>query len=244
MEPAVTLERAGHRESSNRRKCVLQSRDVHDQRIWRGYLGGNADQFTFVYQQITGDVGDHRASGLRLRGELVVQERRHGWKLARGECRARIRARVCGQACGLSMLLDGRRNRAITLTGHRCRPLIGCAWSEKALTVTASSSANGTTWTTIGSETIGLGSAVYVGIATTSHNNSAATTAAVSQVWHESIRLRSPLPQQAADMGAPAESRDRRRIVRASMACTPAGPTSGGTSRSIPFRLSATDWRR
>ena len=72
---------------------------------------------------------------------------------------------------------------------------------RKGTTVTAYSSANGTTWATLTSRTVALGATAYVGIATTSHNASAATTAAVSQC--PVIPLSLPAPQQAADIGAP-----------------------------------------
>ena len=48
--------------------------------------------------------------------------------------------------------------------------------------VTAAVSANGTTWTTLGTDTIALGTTAYVGIATTSHNSTNTTSADVSQV--------------------------------------------------------------
>jgi regulation of enolase protein 1 (concanavalin A-like superfamily) len=48
--------------------------------------------------------------------------------------------------------------------------------------VTGYESADGTTWTTIGSKTIAMASTLYVGLAVTSHNTSASTTATIDNV--------------------------------------------------------------
>ncbi|HEX3703202.1 MAG TPA: hypothetical protein VHU82_07725, partial [Vicinamibacterales bacterium] len=49
-------------------------------------------------------------------------------------------------------------------------------------TFTASESADGSAWTTIGSASITMGSTVYAGLAVTSHTTSAATTAVLDHV--------------------------------------------------------------
>jgi hypothetical protein len=49
-------------------------------------------------------------------------------------------------------------------------------------TVTGLESANGTTWTTVGTTTVAMTSTVYVGLAVTSHTTSASTTAALDAV--------------------------------------------------------------
>ena len=49
-------------------------------------------------------------------------------------------------------------------------------------TFTSYRSTNGTTWTTISSRTISMGSTVYVGLAVTSHNNSALSTVTFTNV--------------------------------------------------------------
>jgi regulation of enolase protein 1 (concanavalin A-like superfamily) len=47
---------------------------------------------------------------------------------------------------------------------------------------TAYESADGTTWTLVGSETIAMPQTLYVGLAVSSHNNTTATTATVASV--------------------------------------------------------------
>jgi Bacterial Ig domain len=68
--------------------------------------------------------------------------------------------------------------------------------------VTAFFSTNGQTWSVIGSDTIALGSVAYVGLAATSHNASALTTVALSNVTVAPLGV--PTSQTAADIGAPA----------------------------------------
>ncbi len=164
-------------------------------------IWGQSDQFTFVYQQITGDVeiiarvdsvtGANwwSKSGVMVRSSLAANAA-HGYALVSAGKRVAFQRR----------LTDG--GSSDNSYGPSVPAPYWVRLVRKGTTVTASSSANGITWSTIGSETIGLGSAAYVGIATTSHNNSAATTAAVSQVSINSLAL--PAPQQAADIGAPA----------------------------------------
>ena len=68
--------------------------------------------------------------------------------------------------------------------------------------VTTYWSTNGTSWTTIGSVTLPLSASAYVGIAVTSHNPGARTTATVSNV--AVVRQGLPAGQQSADIGSPA----------------------------------------
>jgi len=68
--------------------------------------------------------------------------------------------------------------------------------------VTAYSSIDGATWSTIGSATVALGTDAYVGLAVTSHNLAAAATAAISQVAVVTLSL--PVGQKAVDIGSPA----------------------------------------
>ena len=70
--------------------------------------------------------------------------------------------------------------------------------------VTAYSSADGTKWTSIGSDTIQLGATAYVGIAATSKNVTSLGKFVVSQVGM-AIPASLPTGQASADIGAPAQ---------------------------------------
>ncbi len=164
-------------------------------------IWGQSDQFNFIYQQVTGDVeviarvdsvsAAHAwsKSGVMIRSSLAANAA-HGYALV---------------SAGRGVAFQQRLNTGGSSTNTYGPSVSAPYWVRlvrKGTTVTAYSSSNGTTWSTISSSTIGLGATAYVGIATTSHNTSAATTATVSQVTINKLSL--PAPQQAADIGAPA----------------------------------------
>jgi hypothetical protein len=66
--------------------------------------------------------------------------------------------------------------------------------TRSGTTIKAFSSADGTSWTEIGSDTIALEATVYVGIAVTSHNPGVRTTARISQVALADAGLPAPDP--------------------------------------------------
>jgi len=68
--------------------------------------------------------------------------------------------------------------------------------------VSAYSSPDGTSWQQLGTDTIALGAAAYVGMAITSRTNTASASATLSNVSVTSLAL--PSGQLAADVGAPA----------------------------------------
>lgn len=160
-----------------------------------------ADQFHFVYQKITGDV-DVRARVDRLTAT-------DPWSKAGVMIRASLSA---GSPHGFA-LVSAQRGTAFqrrTQSGALSANTAGSAsaapyWVRlvrAGTRVTAYRSPDGTSWTQIGSATIALGSTAYVGIAVTSHNASAYTTASVSQVSVKSGAL--PATQSHADIGNPA----------------------------------------
>jgi len=63
--------------------------------------------------------------------------------------------------------------------------------------ITASQSADGTTWTVVGTDTIAFASTVLVGLAVSSH-----TTAAAATATFENVVVESPSPWSNQDIGA------------------------------------------
>lgn len=162
-------------------------------------IWGSSDQFHFVYQLVSGDV-DVRArvdaitnssswakTGVMIRGALTA-DAAHGFALV-----------SAGRGTGFQ-----RRTAAAGLSTHTAGPNVTPPeWVRlvrRGSTVSAYTSADGTTWALVGSDTIQLGAAAYVGLATTSHNASAATTASLSQVTVTPLGL--PAGQKDADIGA------------------------------------------
>jgi regulation of enolase protein 1 (concanavalin A-like superfamily) len=164
-------------------------------------IWGSSDQFTFVYQQVTGDVdviarvdsvtmaNAWSKAGVMIRGSLAANAA-HGFALV---------------SAGKGVAFQ-RRSQDSALSTNTYGSLVTAPYWVRLVRlgarITAYSSADGTTWATIDSATIALGSVAYVGLATTSHNALATTTAALSQVAVVSLSL--PSSQQATDIGAPA----------------------------------------
>ena len=165
-------------------------------------IWGTSDQFHFVYQTMTGD------GVITARVDSVTFA--HTWSKAGVMIRSSLSANA---AHGFAFVSAGKG------AGFQRRPSVGGSslstmgsaavapeWVRLARSgsvVTASISPNGTTWTTIGSETIALGATAYVGLAVTSHAASQSTSADVSAVSVGTVGALPP-PQKNQDIGSPA----------------------------------------
>ena len=165
---------------------------------------GVSDQFQFMYQQITGDVDivarvdslfqtdPWAKAGVMIRSSLAAGAA-HGFALvsARSGIAFQWRAQDNGQSASVS-------------GGAGAAP----GWVRlvrSGTTLTAYTATDGAAWTNIGSVTIALGTSAFVGLAVTSHNASASTTAVFSQTSMATPQSTSmPAPQQDADIGGPA----------------------------------------
>ena len=167
-------------------------------------IWGTADQFHFVYQQISGDVD------VRARVDSVSYA--SSWSKAGVMIRSSLAA---GAAHGFALVSAGKGlafQRRTTVSGdsaHTAGAYVSAPrWVRlvrSGSTLTAYSSDDGVIWTTIGSDTIQLGTTAYVGIAVTSHNASARTTASVSSVAvQQATQTALPAGQAARDIGSPA----------------------------------------
>lgn len=164
-------------------------------------IWGASDQFQFVYQQITGDVD------VVARVDSVTMA--HAWSKAGVMIRSSLAANA---AHGFALVSAGKgvalQSRAqdgglsTNTAGSLAAPPQWVRLIRSGTQLTAYSSATGSTWTTIGTATIALGSTAYVGLATTSHNAGASTTALLSQVAVVPLSL--PAPLKSMDIGAPA----------------------------------------
>ncbi len=164
-------------------------------------IGGRSDQFTFVYQQVTGDVdvlarvdsvsaaSMWSKSGVMIRSSLAANAA-HAFALV---------------SAGRGVDFQRRANVGGMTSSTNGPSATAPYWVRlvrNGTTVTAYSSGNGTSWSVIASRSIALGATAYVGIATTSRNSSTPTTAVVSQA--SIVPLSLPAPQQSVDIGAPA----------------------------------------
>jgi hypothetical protein len=139
-------------------------------------IWGNADAFRYVYKTLTGD------------GSIVAQvtgvEHAHAWTKAGVMMRATLSAgsphamMIVSADKGLAFQ---RRVAANGLSSHTSGGTGQAPQFVKLVrtgtTFTASRSADGTTWTVIGSSTIAMPATIYVGLAVTSHVSGVAATA-------------------------------------------------------------------
>ena len=169
-------------------------------------IWGTSDQFRFIYQQISGDT------------EIIARVESLGVTDPYAKVGVMVRDSLgAGGAHGTSLLTAShglRFSRRLTpggLSTSSLGPVLAVpVWlraKRVGTIVTSYYSTTGTSWTIIGSATIPLGSSAYVGVAVTSHNTSALTTAKVSNVnvvGGTSASGTLPAGQTGADIGAPA----------------------------------------
>jgi regulation of enolase protein 1 (concanavalin A-like superfamily) len=163
-------------------------------------IWGTSDQFQFVYQQVSGDV------------EIVARVRaltqQHAWSKAGVMIRTSLAANSA-HAYALVSAANGvhfqRRAAAGALSSSTAASTsLAPAWVKAVRsgnTVSTYWSADGSTWKTIGSVSLPLNASAYVGIAVTSHNTGARTTATVSDVTV--VRKALPAGQRSIDIGSP-----------------------------------------
>ena len=140
-----------------------------------------SDEFQFAYQTMTGDgtitarvdsvdaVDQWTKAGVMIRAALTP-ESRHAMMVA-------------SAAKGLAFQRRVSDGGVTTHTGGALTPApVWVRLQRSGSTITASTSADGTTWTVVGSDTIALPATVYVGLPVTSHNDGIPATAAFSSV--------------------------------------------------------------
>jgi regulation of enolase protein 1 (concanavalin A-like superfamily) len=165
-------------------------------------IEGGSDQFHFVYQQVSGDV------------DIIVRvldlSQQHVWSKAGVMIRASLAANA---AHGYALVSPARGvsfqrrptggGRSQLTAGDTTTAPVWLRAVRSGSTVTAFWSRDGAAWTMMGSDTIALGTAVYVGIAVTSNDTSARSTANVTEV-QVSGASQAPPAQASTDIGSPA----------------------------------------
>jgi regulation of enolase protein 1 (concanavalin A-like superfamily) len=199
-------------------------------------IWGTADQFHYVYQPVNGDVdviarvqsitaADRWSkAGVMIRESLAAGSR-HAFALASAARGYAFQRRV--QTDDLSTHTDG---------GAGAPP--GWVRLVRAGTLfTAYRSADGSNWTPIGSETIAMGSTVYVGIAVTSHSPSAATIAVVDNLQVTTGNTGSN-NAPAVILSTPADNSSF--AAPATVTLTASATDSDGTVASVEFYANST----
>ncbi|MEI2688265.1 MAG: sugar-binding protein [Anaerolineae bacterium] len=144
-------------------------------------IWGASDQFRFVYRTLSGNG--------TITARVVSQTNSNAWAKAGVMIRESLAANS-RHAMTIVTPGNGRRMQYRSSTGGSSVDVSGGSGSapvwvrlvRSGNTFTSYRSTNGTTWTTISSRTISMGSTVYVGLAVTSHNNSALSTVTFTNV--------------------------------------------------------------
>jgi regulation of enolase protein 1 (concanavalin A-like superfamily) len=144
-------------------------------------IWNSSDQFHFVYQPLTGD-GQIQARVMALSATDV-------WAKAAVMIRSSVAANsahammTATPGNGVSLQYRTATGQASNYTqGPQQAIPVWVRLVRVGSTFTGSFSINGTTWTTVASQTITMPANVFVGLAVTSHNVGATTTAIISDV--------------------------------------------------------------
>jgi regulation of enolase protein 1 (concanavalin A-like superfamily) len=164
-------------------------------------IWGTADQFTFTYRQLTGDgsviarvasiqnIDQWSKAGVMIRESLSAGSK-NAFVLVSAAKGLAFQRRTATNGTSVSTLTGGAAPMWVRLDRH-------------GSTLTASRSSNGTTWTTIGSDTVSMTGNVYVGLAVTSHNETAASRATLTNVTVSGVVGALPSGWSAGDLGSP-----------------------------------------
>lgn len=195
-------------------------------------IWGTSDQFRFVYQPLQGDVD--------VIARVASLQQQDVWSKAGVMIRADLTAGSPHAFMLVSAARDyGFQHRAAAggSTGHTAGP-VGSApgWVRmvrRGSQFTAYYATDGGTWTTVGSQSITMGSTVYVGLAVTSHNPSATSTATFTNVAVSSAGTL-PAPWTNRDVGSPALA-GKAGVSNGVFSVTGAGADIWGTSDQFHY---------
>ena len=167
-------------------------------------IWGTADAFRYVWQPITGDVN--------VVARVASIEYVHAWVKGGVMIRERLTA---DSPHALMAVTPGkghafqRRTAAGGISTHTSGGAgTAPAWvklERRGTRISAFVSANGTTWTLVGTETFAMGGSAYVGLAVTSHSTSQLATTRFDNVTVTAATPPAPSlpsPWQAQDIGA------------------------------------------
>jgi regulation of enolase protein 1 (concanavalin A-like superfamily) len=155
-------------------------------------IWGTADEFRYVYQNVSGDV--------TITARVASVQNTNAWAKAGVMVRESL---VAGSKHAMSVITPSNGTsfqRRLTTGGtssHTTISSISAPYWVRIVrsgnTFTAYYSANGSTWTSNGSVTISMSSSVYVGLATTSHNDGTLCSATIDNVTVTSASATVPI---------------------------------------------------
>lgn len=147
-----------------------------------GNISGTADKFRFVYQVLSGD-GEIKArvaalqnAGTGAKAGIMIRE-----SLTSGSRHASLSLLANGQVEFLRRSSTGGTVKSSVSTGN-VAPNNWIRLVRSGQKITAYKSSNGTTWTSIGSQSINMASTISFGLVTASGNTNTLSTATIANV--------------------------------------------------------------
>jgi regulation of enolase protein 1 (concanavalin A-like superfamily) len=198
-------------------------------------IWGTADQFRFAYRQVSGDID--------IVARVVSVENVDAWSKAG----VMIRSSLAANAAHASMFVSAGNGFA-----YQRRPSTGSSsvstakaagaspmWvklQRRGSTVTAFRSSTGSSWTTVGTQTLTLPSTFYIGMGVTSHDVSSATTAKFDGVAVTAPSTSNQLP--SVSLTSPASGATFAALVTITVSATASDPD--GTVARVDFYQGST----
>jgi regulation of enolase protein 1 (concanavalin A-like superfamily) len=209
-------------------------------------INGSADEFTFVYQEASGDLDVKvrldsltRVNSWTVAGLMVRETNRVGAKHA---------AVLVSSGSGAALRWRPRRNRETSQT--RVGGFAAPAWVRLVRTgntFQAFASADGSKWTPVGTALVKMDAAVEVGLAVASHSKSAATTASFSGfrsgdsgsgAEEDASAAALPSPWRSRDVGS-SSPKGQSKYSSGTFTVIGGGADIGGTTDQFQFAYQA-----
>jgi regulation of enolase protein 1 (concanavalin A-like superfamily) len=194
-------------------------------------IWGTSDGFHFVYQTLAGD------------GEIVARVESLAATNVWAKAGVMMREALTGSSVHAFSLVSASQGVAFQrrlspggssshTAGSASPPPRWVRLARQGSTFTASESANGTSWTVVGSQTINMPATLYVGLAVTSHSVGALTTAVFSNV---DVRPAAPGTNQPPSVSITAPSSGASFAAGATVAIAASASDSDGSVSQVQF---------
>jgi len=195
-------------------------------------IWNTADQFTFTYQPVTGDVD------VSVRVRSVTQA--HAWSKSGVMIRESLTAGSrhafalgsAGGGYGFHRRIDPG-GFTVAAAGVAGVPPVWVRLVRSGSRIESFRSADGLAWTSMGVDVVPMAETVYVGIATTSHNTGATTQAVL-----DGFRLTSatqPTPNQPPTVSLSSPANGATYVAPASVALSASAGDTDGTVARVAF---------
>jgi PKD repeat protein len=190
-------------------------------------IWGSTDAFRYVYQTLTGDG--------QITARVAIQQNTNAWAksgvMIRETLSSNSRNVLMALTPGNGSTLQRRLSTGGTTVGTDGPLMAAPYWvklTRSGNTFTSYVSTNGSNWALVGSDTIAMAETVYVGLAVTSHTNSALCTVIMDAV---TVSDGTPVIPPSVDITAPANGMSFDAPASITITATATAGTGASVSR-------------